>query len=155
MAKNNSNDSPAGSNGEVVIGDMEYDGRVILYIIKGILRPQDIQNQLLIWMPKADETSYINYIKPLILAEELQFPHVLSCIDTRDEWFYAIHPERMVPSLKDQDPETGEKVIVFEGTACMQYLADRFDTAGEWSGISAFEKGNILSWTAYQTAALG
>lgn len=23
-------------NGEVVIGDMEYDGRVILYIIKGL-----------------------------------------------------------------------------------------------------------------------
>jgi hypothetical protein len=25
------------SNGEVVIGDLEYDGRVILYIIKGYL----------------------------------------------------------------------------------------------------------------------
>lgn len=103
----------------------------------------------------ADETSYINYIKPLILAEELQFPHVLSCIDTRDEWFYAIHPERMVPSLKDQDPETGQKVIVFESTACLQYLADRFDVNGDWSGRSAFEKGAILAWTAYQTAALG
>ncbi|OTA92435.1 hypothetical protein M434DRAFT_21887 [Hypoxylon sp. CO27-5] len=124
-------------NGEVVMGDMEYDGRVILYIIK------------------ADETSYINYIKPLILAEELQFPHVLSCIDTRDEWFYKIHPERMVPSLKDQDPETGEEIIVFEGTACLQYLADRFDTTGLFSGRTAYEKGTILAWTAYQTAGIG
>lgn len=106
-------------------------------------------------MFQADETSYINYIKPLILAEELQCPHVLSCIDTRDEWFYAIHPERMVPSLKDEDPETGEEVIVFEGTACLQYLAARFDTDGIWSGRTAFEKGNILAWTAYQTAGLG
>lgn len=28
--------SPAHPNGEVVIGDMEHDGRVILYIIKGV-----------------------------------------------------------------------------------------------------------------------
>ncbi|KAI1176308.1 putative glutathione S-transferase GliG-like protein [Nemania sp. FL0916] len=124
-------------NAEVVMGDMEYDGRVILYIIK------------------ADETSYINYIKPLILAEEIGFPHVLSCIDTGDEWFYAVHPERMVPSLKDQDPDTGEKIIVFEGTACLQYLADRFDTVGEWTGRTARERADVFSWTAYQTAGLG
>lgn len=94
-------------------------------------------------------------MKPLILAEELQFPHVLSVIDTRDEWFYSIHPERYVPSLKDEDPATKEKVIVFESTACLQYLTDRFDTDGFWTGRTAAEKGAILSWTAYQTAALG
>ena len=103
----------------------------------------------------ADETSYINYIKPIILAEELGFPYMLSLIDTKSEWFYAIHPERMVPSLKDQDPETGEKVIVFEGTACLHYLADRFDKDGLWSGRTAFERGNVHAWTAYQTAGIG
>lgn len=102
----------------------------------------------------ADETSYINYIKPLILAHELEIPHVLSVIDTKDEWFYRIHPERMVPSLKDQDPETKAEVIVFESTACLQYLADRFDD-GTWTGRNAAERGSVLSWTAYQTAALG
>ena len=30
------------SNGEVVIGDMEHDGRVILYIIKGTLLVLDL-----------------------------------------------------------------------------------------------------------------
>lgn len=30
----------AHTNGEVIIGDMEYDGRVILYIIKGPLSPR-------------------------------------------------------------------------------------------------------------------
>jgi glutathione S-transferase len=103
----------------------------------------------------ADETSYINYIKPLILAAELNFPHVLSVIDTRAEWFYAIHPERMVPSLKDRDPETGQDVIVFEGTACLQYLADRFDQDGRWTGRTAHEKGSVYAWTAYQTAGIG
>ncbi|KAL4783356.1 hypothetical protein BJX76DRAFT_368480 [Aspergillus varians] len=103
----------------------------------------------------SDETSYINYIKPLILARELEIPHLLSVINTKDEWFYRIHPERMVPSLKDQDPETKQEVIVFESTACLQYLADRFDSAGIWTGRNAAERGAVFSWTAYQTAALG
>lgn len=80
---------------------------------------------------------------------------MLSVIDTRDEWFYEVHPERMVPSLKDQDPVTGQKVIVFESTACLQYLAERFDSHGLWAGKTAYEKGTVMSWTAYQTAALG
>ena len=103
----------------------------------------------------ADETSYINYIKPLILARELDCPHLISIIDTKDEWFYRIHPERMVPSLRDRDQETGEEVIVFEGTACLQYLADRFDAERTWCGRTAAERGSVLAWTAYQTAALG
>ncbi|KAK7703324.1 hypothetical protein SLS57_010973 [Botryosphaeria dothidea] len=115
-------------NGEIIIGDTEYD---------------------------ADQTSWINFIKPIMLAEELQFPRLLSVIDTTSQWFYKVHPERMVPSLKDQDPETKEEVIVFEGTACLQYLADRFDTDGAWTGRTAYEKSQVLSWTAYQTAGIG
>ncbi|MCJ1380204.1 hypothetical protein MMC17_003307 [Xylographa soralifera] len=125
------------SNSQIVLGDTAYDGRVVLYIVK------------------ADHTSYINYIKPLILAEELQFPHVISVIDTKEQWYYKIHPERYVPALKDQDPETKEEIIVFEGTACLQYLAGRFDSDGTWSGRTTKERGEVLSWTAYQTAGLG
>ncbi len=105
--------------------------------------------------PQADQTSYINYIKPLILAQELDIPHVISVIDTQHEWFYRVHPERMVPALKDRDPETGEDITVFEGTACLQYLAEQWDTEEFWRGRTAAEKGAILSWTAYQTAGLG
>lgn len=125
------------TNGQVLHGNLKYEGKVILYIIK------------------ADQTSYINYIKPLMLAEELQFPHVISVIDTTEEWFYKVHPERYVPALKDQDPETGEEIVVFEGTACLQYLAERFDPEGKWSGKTAAEKAAVLTWTAYQTAGLG
>ncbi|KAJ5603918.1 hypothetical protein N7537_006874 [Penicillium hordei] len=127
----------AQNNEYVAHGDLEYDGRVILYIIK------------------ADETSYINYIKPIILAKELVIPHVLSVIDTKSQWYYQIHPERYVPALKDRDPKTEQDVVVFEGTACVQYLADRFDLDGQWIGQTAWEKGQVLSWTAYQTAGLG
>jgi glutathione S-transferase len=103
----------------------------------------------------ADTTNYINYIKPLILAKELELPHVLSIVDTKDEWYYRVHPEKYVPALKDRDPASGKDVVVFESTACLQYLCDRFDVEGTWSGKSAYERGAVLSWTAYQTAGLG
>ena len=103
----------------------------------------------------ADETSYINYIKPLILAQELAIPHVISLIDTTSQWAYKIHPERMVPALRDVDPESGEAFHVFEGTACLQYLADRFDKHGEWAGRTASERGAVFTWVAYQTAGIG
>lgn len=124
-------------NGEVVQGDVPYDGRVILYILK------------------ADKTNYINYMKPLILAEELQFPCRLAVIDTKEQWFYRIHPERYVPSLKDRDSVTGEEVIVFEGTACLQYLADVFDKDRFWTGRTPSERAKVYSWTSYQTAGIG
>jgi len=110
---------------------------------------------VILYIIKADQTSYINYIKPLMLAEELQFPHVISVVDTTQQWFYKIHPERYVPALKDRDPETGEDVIAFESTACLQYLAERFDKRGLWTGRTATEKAAVLTWTAYQTAGLG
>jgi glutathione S-transferase len=91
----------------------------------------------------------------LILAEELQFPHVISVIDTKEEWYYKVHPERYVPALKDQDPVTKQEVFVFESTACLQYLAERFDTEGYWAGRNVWERAQVLSWTAYQTAGLG
>jgi glutathione S-transferase len=89
------------------------------------------------------------------LAAELDCPQVISIIDTKDEWYYQIHPERYVPALRDQDPETKQEVIVFESTACLQYLTHRFETDGYWSGRTAWEKAAVLSWTAYQTAGLG
>ncbi|RHZ55553.1 glutathione S-transferase family protein [Aspergillus thermomutatus] len=124
------------NNGEVVIGDAPADDRADRPIA-------------------ADETSYINYIKPLILAKELQIPHVLALIDTTSQWAYKIHPERMVPALKDQDPETGEQINVFEGTACLQYLADRYDAEGAWKGRTAAERAAVFTWVAYQTAGIG
>jgi glutathione S-transferase len=50
---------------------------------------------------------------------------------------------------------TGEEIAVFEGTACLQYLADRFDTEGLWTGKTADERAAVFTWTAYQTAGLG
>lgn len=80
---------------------------------------------------------------------------MVSVIDTKDEEYRKIHPERYVPALRDEDPETKEETIVFESTACLQYLAERFDKTNEWTGRTFAEKAAVASWTAYQTAGLG
>ncbi|KAI0516993.1 glutathione S-transferase [Xylaria bambusicola] len=120
-----------------VKGDVPYDGKIIIYIIK------------------ADKTSYINYMKPLILLEELKTDYTISVIDTKTQWYYEVHPERYVPALKDWCDVTEKEVTVFESTACLQYLADRYDRGGIWNGRTPAEKAAVLSWTAYQTAGLG
>ena len=90
-----------------------------------------------------------------MLAEELQCPHVISVIDTTQEWFYRIHPERYVPALRDKDTESKEEIVVFEGTACLQFLAEKYDKEGIWTGRSLAEKAKVMTWTAYQTAGIG
>lgn len=91
----------------------------------------------------------------MILAEELQIPYVASVIDTKSEWYREVHPERYVPALKDWCPDTKKEINVFESTACLQYLAERYDAEGIWMGKTAAERAAVLSWTAYQTAGLG
>ncbi|KAF2788510.1 putative glutathione S-transferase GliG-like protein [Melanomma pulvis-pyrius CBS 109.77] len=117
-------------SGEVVNGNLGYDGRVRI------------------------KPTSINYIKPLILAEELKIAHILSIINTKDEWYYSIHPERYVPALREREPETNQDIVVFESTACLQYLAERFGEVS-WTGRTAWEMAAVMSWTVYETAGLG
>jgi len=94
-------------------------------------------------------------MKVLMLAEELGIDYDISVVVTKDEWYHSVHPERYVPTIRDQDAETKQDLYVFESTACLQYLADTYDKEGLWHGKTQYEKGNILSWLAYQTAGLG
>ena len=94
-------------------------------------------------------------MKPLLLVEELGISYVVAVIDTKLDGYYQIHPERYVPALKDWCTQTEQEFTVFESTACLQYLAEKYDPTGDWTGRNAAEKGAVLSWTAYQTAGLG
>lgn len=94
-------------------------------------------------------------MKPLVLVEELGVPYELCIIDTKSQWYYQVHPERYVPAIKDWCPDEKKEITVFESTACLQYLTDRYDFEGVWMGKTAAERANVLSWTAYQSAGLG
>lgn len=151
--------------------DNETIGRLVLYVITGMgieISPWSLIRVVqTAWkcIPAsdictanditADQTSYINYIKPIILAEELKVDYTMSIIDTKTEWAYRIHPERMVPALRDYDLATGQVARVFESTACLYYLAEKFDTDGTWTGRGPAERAQVHSWMALQTAGLG
>ena len=94
-------------------------------------------------------------MKVLMLAEELKIEYEISVVSTKDEWYQEIHPEHYVPALRDRDATTQEDLYVFESTACLQYLAERYDLDGVWNGRNSKEKSQILSWVAFQTAGLG
>ncbi|OJJ45959.1 hypothetical protein ASPZODRAFT_26552 [Penicilliopsis zonata CBS 506.65] len=121
----------------VKYGNIAYSGAPIIYVVK------------------ATKTSYINYMKVLMLAAELGIDHEIAVISTKDEWYQPVHPERYVPAIADRDPATGEDFYVFESTSCLHHLADTYDTAGLWRGRTVRERAQVQNWTAYQTAGLG
>ena len=90
-----------------------------------------------------------------MLTEELRIEYDISVIATKDEWYQKIHPQQYVPALRDRDDATQEDLYVFESTACLQYLAAKYDSDGLWKGRSLKEQAEILSWVAFQTAGLG
>lgn len=97
-------------------------------------------------------------MKPLLLAEELGMPYALAPVDTTSDSYRAVHPERYVPALADMDASSAaptKPFFVFESTACLEYLAARYDSAGDWAGRDWAERATVASWTAYQTAGLG
>ncbi|CAI6337026.1 unnamed protein product [Periconia digitata] len=122
---------------DVKYGNTSYNGVPIIYVVK------------------ASKTSYINYMKVLMLAEELNLSYEVSIVSTKDEWYHAVHPERYVPAIKDRDAKTLEYFFVFESTACLQYLVDAYDKTGTWSGRTQKEKALVTAWLAYQTAGIG
>ncbi|OJJ45947.1 hypothetical protein ASPZODRAFT_68717 [Penicilliopsis zonata CBS 506.65] len=102
------------------------------------------------------EGRYQNWIKPLILLESLGIPHDVVVLDgptTRTDWFTALHPQRYVPALLDG--VDGQRTYVWDSSAMLEYLAERYDTAHAWSGRDMCEKNEIRNWLTFETASLG
>lgn len=140
---------------KVKFDNISYNGKPIIYVVKGTLFGclYNSECRLMQWI--ASKTSIINYMKVLMLAEEMGLEYDVSVVRTKDEWYHAVHPERYVPAICDQDPVTQESFFVFESTACLQYLAETYDRDGSWSGRTWKEKAEVLNWVAYQTAGMG
>ena len=46
--------------------------------------------------------------------------------------------------MKDMDPETKQQLTVYQSTACLRYLGERFDGTGVWCGQTAREKAAVF-----------
>lgn len=109
----------------------------------------------------ASPTSTANSVKPLMMIEALNIPHHIHIINStsNETWFHAVNPYKMVPALEDTvvDPDTGapKRVRVFDSSACLAYLADRYDKSGLYGGRDICERTEINNWLFSYTAGLG
>ncbi len=67
----------------------------------------------------------------------------------RDPEFRALTPHGAVPVLVDDDG-----TVVFEGTAILIYLADRFPEAGLGPAVGDPKRGDFLKWMTYMSNTL-
>lgn len=89
---------------------------------------------------------------------------------SESDWFGDINPYKMVPAvtttttsaeeesviLKDGS-QAGKGVLlnVFESSACLAFLADKYDSEGLYKGKSLSERARVSSWLMAYTAGLG
>ncbi|KAA8895459.1 glutathione S-transferase [Sphaerosporella brunnea] len=103
------------------------------------------------------EGRYQNWIKPLMLMEELGIDRDVICLPgvpaMKTEWYGKIHPQRMVPALVDE--LHGEKVTLWDSSSIMLYLTQRYDTERKWRGRNLAEDIEIWNWLIFETASLG
>jgi len=78
-----------------------------------------------------------------------------------ETWFHAVNPYKMVPALEDVavvDSGTSpceERINVFDSSACLLYLADKYDKEGVFGGRGLRERASVISWLMGYTAGLG
>ncbi|KAF2869629.1 glutathione S-transferase [Massariosphaeria phaeospora] len=124
-------------------------------------RPSASSGELTLYVKKASPTSTANSIKPLILIEALSIPHRIHIIgSTKNEtWFHDVNPYKMVPAMEDfalrYKNDTKELLNVFDSSACLQYLVDRYDRDGIYGGKGLWEKTLVTNWLMAYTAGLG
>ena len=70
-------------------------------------------------------------------------------LSARDAEFRALTPHGAVPVLVDDDG-----TVVFEGTAILIYLADRFPAAGLGPAVGDPKRGDFLKWLTYMSNTL-
>ncbi|KAJ5488071.1 hypothetical protein LT330_008433 [Penicillium expansum] len=125
------------------------------------IRPSIPDDKLVLYVKKASPTSTANSVKPLMLIEALNIPHHIHLIEStsNETWFHAVNPYKMVPAIEDVEvyDSNGEfqRLNIFDSSACLTYLAEKYDTEGLYRGKNLCERTIITNWLMSYTAGLG
>ncbi|KUL82981.1 hypothetical protein ZTR_10300 [Talaromyces verruculosus] len=122
-------------------------------------------DKVTLYVKKATKTSGPNVAKILILMDLLHIPYDYKVITSPSEsdWFGEINPYKMVPAVTSSEEsvvlregDQGKPVLnVFESSACLTFLADKYDVEGLYKGKSLSERARVSSWLMAYTAGLG
>ncbi|KAJ5328937.1 Glutathione S-transferase/chloride channel C-terminal [Penicillium brevicompactum] len=124
-------------------------------------RPAIPDDKLVLYVKKASPTSTANTVKPLMLIEALGIPHHIHLITStsNETWFHSVNPYKMVPAMEDsveiESDSSTERTNVFDSSACLTFLAEKYDTEGLYRGKNLHERTIIMNWLMSYTAGLG
>ncbi|KAJ5212198.1 uncharacterized protein N7498_003844 [Penicillium cinerascens] len=125
------------------------------------VRPQIPEDKLVLYVKKASPTSTANAVKPLMLIEALKIPHTIHIIEStsNETWFHSVNPYKMVPAMEDveiyQVNSKPQRLNVFDSSACLTYLAEKYDKQGLYNGKDLCERTIVMNWLMSYTAGLG
>jgi len=92
-----------------------------------------------------------------MLLEALSIPYAIHVVSSPKStaWFHALSPQKLVPAMEDVEVRDGKRLSVWESSACLSFLVDKYDEAGEYGGRDLWERTQVRNWLALHTAALG
>uniref|UniRef100_A0A093VT20 glutathione transferase n=1 Tax=Talaromyces marneffei PM1 TaxID=1077442 RepID=A0A093VT20_TALMA len=112
-----------------------------------------------------------NVAKLLILLDLLHIPYDYKVLTSpsESEWFGEINPYKMVPAItsleesvviqqeggREKEDKATAVLNVFESSACLTFLADKYDREGLYKGKTLAERARVSSWLMAYTAGLG
>ncbi|KAJ5894546.1 hypothetical protein N7495_006237 [Penicillium taxi] len=123
--------------------------------------PQIPEDKLVLYVKKASPTSTANTVKPLMLIEALEIPHTIHIVasTSNETWFHSVNPYKMVPAMEGVDiyqyDGKSQRLNVFDSSACLIYLAEKYDNKGLYIGKDICERTVVMNWLMSYTAGLG
>ncbi|EEA28312.1 glutathione S-transferase GliG [Talaromyces marneffei ATCC 18224] len=114
-------------------------------------------DRVTLYVKKATHTSGPNVAKLLILLDLLHIPYDYKVLTSpsESEWFGEINPYKMVPAITSLEESATAVLNVFESSACLTFLADKYDREGLYKGKTLAERARVSSWLMAYTAGLG
>ncbi|KAI9878490.1 MAG: hypothetical protein M1830_000722 [Pleopsidium flavum] len=120
-------------------------------------RPDVPDDKIVLYVLKATSTNGAHVVKPLMLLEALSIPYAIHVVSSAqsETWFHALSPQKLVPAMEDVEVRDGKRLSVWESSACLTFLVDKYDKAGEFGGRDLWERTQVGNWLTLHTAALG
>ncbi len=80
-----------------------------------------------------EETGLAYQVRPMALERKEQ----------KEDWYLAINPNGRIPCIADDDGPGGQKIVLFESGAILQYLAEK---SGKLMPSDPAARWDVLNW---------
>lgn len=103
----------------------------------------------------------LNQLKTLVACEAMGVPYQPHVVDKArdDAWLSAINPYALLPAAEDTETfvtsdGATRRIPLFDSTAIMLYLAEKYDGEGVFRGRNEAERASVLCWLVSYASGL-